>query len=204
MKKKQIPNIFEISDRQALKILLKSLKEFDSLWEEHCENTEDDLSLLLKSHLVAEHLLEEILNRCMPNPKTLLKKSSFSYKILLLEALNIMPGENIYRKLKTFNMLRNDAVHALFKEYSEKKVKRIDSDLGLKPHPKKGKELRDVCSEILDYLSTMKIIVNTFPLISVCRSNDALFAKDKSYKHFLPMLKIAFSEYRKIIKYMKL
>ena len=95
--------VFKISKEDAQRISLKESSEMNSFWRKHCAKISDPLTLIVKSHLFIENLLNEILTLCLPNSKAILAKSTFSYKIMLFESLNLAPNNQLVRKIRKVN-----------------------------------------------------------------------------------------------------
>jgi len=72
----------------------------------------DELSMVLRSHLYIESLLDEIITRKLPNPNKLKGKNNlkFSFKVDLAEALGILP-EDYASSIRGFNGIRNNFSH---------------------------------------------------------------------------------------------
>ncbi|OGH84919.1 MAG: hypothetical protein A2493_00395 [Candidatus Magasanikbacteria bacterium RIFOXYC12_FULL_33_11] len=80
------------------------------------------LIFVLRSHLIIEYFLEKIINQ-----KTSIKlkgKETFYTKILVIEAINLIP-EEIIKAIKELNTLRNKIGHELDYEIKEKDTLRL-------------------------------------------------------------------------------
>jgi hypothetical protein len=198
------PNIYGLSKKQVEQISLQDKIKSDTLWEKYCKNTKDELSLFLKCHLLIEKSIDEILTLRLPNPKLLLEKSSFSQKITLLETLNIMFDQNIYKKLKTINRLRNYYVHYLSKDFSKKELQKIVKGLGIDTKVLNFNSILKVLRELLGYLDATKTLISLFPFLLLSVSNNDLIKKDKCFELCKPIIHKIYPEVLEILDNLKI
>lgn len=163
MPNNKISNIYGISKEKAEEISSQAMKESNALWEKHCKNIKDELALFLKSHLIIERYVDEILALALPNAKSILEKSGFARKIILLEALNLMPDQDIYVKLRTINKLRNYYAHYLDKKFSQEEEQKIIKGLGIKEKSLNFNDILKVLHGLFGYLNATKTFMALFP-----------------------------------------
>jgi len=203
MQKNKI-SIYEISEKEANEITLKAKIEMDSFWKKHCAKIKDPLTLTIKGHLFIENCINEILEQSIPNPKKLLKNSSFNNKIVLYDALNLCPDKNFTKKLIAINKLRNHYAHNLEKKLSKKKMLEIAKALNIKSKTLTLKEISATLENIIGYLHALKNMGELFPFVFSCQSNYSRFNKDKVFKYCWQIIKKSIPEIKSIISNMKM
>ena len=87
----------------------------------HLGGVEDEALFVIKSHLVAESLLYQIIEKFMPNPSALNDaRLSFPQLLSVVQAFRHIPHEQwIWTSLRKLNSLRNEYAHRLNSEKLE-------------------------------------------------------------------------------------
>lgn len=196
-------HIYELSEEQTQEISQQIMKEEHELWEKHCGG-KDILSSFLKAHLLIEKQLDEVLTLCLPKPKKLLDKSTFAQKILLIEALNVLPNKDFYKKLRAINKLRNYYVHHLDEKFDQKDSESIASDLGINTKELNSKDILVVSNWVFGFLSGIKTVMDLFPFISNSMRNWESMEKDKCFLLCAPIIKGVYPEVNKIMQNLKI
>lgn len=208
MTKNKISNeaVFKISKEDAKKISLEDKREMDAFWGRHCASITDPLTLIVKCHLFIESSVNELLTHCLPNPRRILEKSSFSFKLHLFEALNLSPNKILVKKIREINKLRNDFVHDLDKKLTTKDIKEITKDLRVDPSATPLQKLLSVLHYIIGYLHALKTMEKIFPFALICVRNKKILNRDKGYIHSKGKFRevYPYKEIREILENLKL
>ncbi|MDH4358484.1 MAG: hypothetical protein OEV37_00845 [Candidatus Berkelbacteria bacterium] len=154
---------------------VKELREFKA----YINNTGDDLSVILKSHLFVEILINRIILLVIPHPKRI-EDQRFSEKIKLLSDLDYFPhGWELYEKLNALNKIRNGFAHNYKNEIDRKHLETLSGCLKKTLSPI---ERFKIGSEILmnSLLFTIELCT-LFPFIQSCSINAKLFRRDPGF-----------------------
>jgi hypothetical protein len=80
---------------------------------------------LLQAHLYFDHVITRMLEEALPNPDAMkLRRTSFSHKVQLLSAMNLLPS-SLIPPVEFINGLRNKIAHELNFEISDDAVNNL-------------------------------------------------------------------------------
>lgn len=170
-----------LTPKTAQRIKTSEGKKFDIFLKKHILENKDNLSVVLKSHLFIEGLLDEMLKSSVPHPNKFLEKK-FSEKVSILEALGFFDSRPLIKeKIVGLNKLRNDYAHDL--DYT---IKNKDLDILLK-ETKIGKrnsirkKLMRSLSGLMGYLQALSAVNKQIPFFMASARGKSIYLKDKGY-----------------------
>lgn len=156
---------------------MKYKKATDAFYSTHIKGNHDILSIVLKSHLYVEFIIDEILKLVLINPNKILKKR-FSDKIDLFESLDLVTPD-IYKKLRILNGIRNKFSHDLNYSFTRNDF----SDLRASNEQNKPNvALLKFVDFLIGYLHAFKGVYETIPFVFTCAKNKAIFNRDVNFK----------------------
>lgn len=176
--KKAKKELFKIADRKAKSLDLKIESEIKTFWKKHCSRKTDELTIVLKCHLFIESCLDDLISLALPNPKSILEKSSFFQKIILFEALNFSTDKSLVKKLAAINKIRNGYIHNLDRSFTKKELVWLKRNLDVKTKKLSFKDILANLHYLIGYFHAERTITKTFPFITNLKRNDTLIEKD--------------------------
>lgn len=98
-------------------------------------SADQTVSLVLRTHLIAEGILDEIIETQLPKGKSITKSGrfTFAHKLTLVSSFNII-DQDIIETVRALNSLRNKLSHNLHESVSEDEVVELVSHM-----PSEGK-----------------------------------------------------------------
>lgn len=169
-----------ISISKAKALALKDKEAMDKFYKKHWLSNvgNEEITIILKSHLYIENLIDEILSYVLPNPQKILNYK-FSSKVDMFEVLNITPSKLIIEKIREVNKIRNAFSHNLNEKLLKSDLGVLIKGIKIKKDGSSVVKLRAVFMYIIGYLHAFRTICKLFPfaiLFSACKEN---FKKDK-------------------------
>ncbi|MDE1259014.1 hypothetical protein [Vibrio aestuarianus] len=100
-------------------------------FESSIKNENDPTMLVLKVHLFAENIFENLIALKLPRGDRLVDKGNLSFhqKLTLVDALNIVPDE-VISSFRFLNKLRNQFAHDLDAQITHNDLVKLGSPLG--------------------------------------------------------------------------
>ena len=170
-----------ISINKAKALALKEKQAMDKFykkyWLDYAGN--EQLTIILKTHLYIENLIDEILSYLLPNSRKILNYK-FSSKVDILEALNVTPSKLIIEKIRQINKIRNDFSHNLNKRISKSDLEILIKDIKIRKKHSNFKKFRNVLMWTVGYLHAFRTILRLFPFTTLYITNKEIFQKDKA------------------------
>lgn len=167
--------------------LLEKIKKQHSLHDINLKqffdylNASDELSLVLKSHLEVEKIINNLILIILPKPSKIIKEYTFTQKINLLEALNMFPKPLIYEKLRKLNDIRNDFSHEQKSTLKEEDVLVLEKGYDAKAESVQKRYISSIY-RIIGYLLAIHDANLVLPYLESCQRNNAILARDPGYK----------------------
>jgi len=100
--------------------------------------------MLMQTHLLTEHYLNQIISICLERGEKLIKKGNLNYsqKIVVVESLDKI-SDRLIQSLKDLNSIRNKCAHEIDKDISLSDIDRIGRNFGKDFVPKRKKHIND-------------------------------------------------------------
>lgn len=159
------------------KIAKQSEKKWEQFYQKYWRK-DDTLTIVLKSHLFIENLLDEIFSLSIPNPSHIIEMKFYD-KIRIFEALNFSSSE-IVAKLLAINSIRNKYSHNLKFEIKTKDIQQLIKNLDTKGMNNQTK-LKYGIVYTISYLHAIIAIIKIIPFSNTCVRNNKIFKKEKGY-----------------------
>jgi|GEM_PF-1633917 len=169
-----------LTKKTAIRLSKKALNETDLFLKNQIKKTDDPLSVVIKSHLYVESLLNQIITLVFPVPKPILNKN-FSYKIDSLLSLDLFPSTEILRKLQHLNILRNKFAHNYKYKILSKDIEPLLMGVKLNKKISNNLKLRNALAYIVMYLEALKNVYQVLPFSFLLYSFDKVFSRDMTY-----------------------
>jgi len=173
---------YDIKIREKIKDLQdlaeRETKEFTDYFK-----GQDDISIVLKSHLYIESIINNIFKLVFPSDSKI-ADLTFSKKIDVLESLDLSVNKRLVIILRGLNKLRNNFAHNYKYELKEEDIARMGHIL---PHRKIKKNLRlkyrlnSLIYYAIGHLHFIRAFEDIYPFFSACLRNDSIFKRDKFY-----------------------
>jgi len=163
----------------------------------------EEITIILKSHLYIENLIDEILSCALPNPKKILNYK-FSSKVDLLEALGVFPSALAIEKIREINRIRNVFSHKLNKKLSKAELGVLVKSIKIKKDSSDTVKLKTGLMFAIGYLHALRTIFKLFPFAIFSTAYKEIFKKDKGYLMVHLKKTYPWKEVRDILRSMKL
>jgi len=166
----------------GVKIFNKSIEEAMTLYNKHLKGTEDIQGLVLKTHLIVEKLINDIILLSFIQPKEIIKMK-FSVKLAIYEAMNIDFSNATIKELKILNKIRNRFAHNL--NYIIPRSTLLQLIPEDKKHELNGtvEILKSFGLYTLSFLIGTKSTLQKFPYLFICVQNRKLYEKDVGFNY---------------------
>lgn len=178
MKKRTIEEL----SKRADELYFQSEKESRDFYNKNILGSKDELSIVLKIHLYLEFNMDKLLSLAIPAPKEILKMK-FSDKLKILESINFHPiDENIIKKIKVVNTIRNKFSHKLDYKLTNEDILEISkkpNDTGQSPTQWFLKE----AAHLRGFMDAAVHITTLFPFLMNSLRNKELFKDDKKFNY---------------------
>ncbi len=172
--------VYKELSKKANTLSLSSKTRSDEFYKKYILTSKEEVSLVLKSHLYLEKVIDEILTLTLPESKKIIKMS-FLDKVTIVESMDFfIPNKVIIEKIKAINTIRNKFSHEL--DYT---LKRDDLNKLFKVHKNtKDSNLALFMKEIgylRGYLEAKINVNKLFPFLMSTMRNKNLFKDDKNF-----------------------
>lgn len=109
----------------------RTRSEFDALFVSSVQDIQDPISILLRTHLFAEAMLQHVIEAHLPRGEKVTKagRLSFAQKLVLVEALCAI-DESLATALRHLNKLRNECAHDIQRTLGDADVTKLISAFG--------------------------------------------------------------------------
>lgn len=160
------------------KIAMRDIRDFEKFQKGFLFKSKDLLTVVIRSHLYIESLLDSIILNALP---VRIKIKTFNQKVELLKALG--HTEKIIKKLTRVNNLRNKFAHDL-----KYKVTKTDAEMlfeGLKKDRTRKTNSAKIVASLsytIGYLDVTKSIDKIFPFAMAYARNEKKFSEDLGWK----------------------
>lgn len=170
----------------------KAQKEWNEQKKQIFSQKNKPLSIILKSHLVVENMIDSLLTNYNPDMKKYITEKRFGEKIDILRFCKII-DLSIYEKLKTLNKIRNGFAHDLNYKLPNKDIEPLIKGLRIKHKNKLDKVITGE-TRLTGYLMFLKNFTRHYPFIYTVIQKHDVFRKDKTYKELRKNLKKVLQE----------
>jgi hypothetical protein len=164
--------------------LLKKIKEgAKKTWQKHDKiifsNKNDSLVIVLKSHLIIENIIDDVLINFNSNAKDIINKK-FSEKVKILKYCSLI-NQYTYERLVTINSIRNQFAHNIKYIIKQKDIEPLIRNFDSN---KKGniKQLILGINHLVGYLSFLNYFTKYYPFVYTFTQKKDVFKKDKAFK----------------------
>ena len=189
-------NKYQLTKSFAERLKAEKIKETDNFYDKHIAANNDILSIVLKTHLFIENLIDEIIEKVFVKPKEIVN-SKFFFKVQIIEALGIVPT-NIINKIKTLNTIRNRFAHNINYRITLKDIKPLIDGYKFKRTDTNIIKCRYGMNAIPGYLQGVKTIYKALPFFMHSIDSKKLYKKDPTFN------KKVFNEHKKeVIKFLE-
>lgn len=167
-------------DENEAKQIAKKIDEEGALYvKKYIVPIKDDLLLVLKTHLIIEKLIEEILSAMLVKPDEIIEMNFFR-KIQIIEALGIK-NNNIIVKLKALNSLRNKFAHNLDYKIKNEDLSIFFSYSTLKRANNISLQLIQIAAWTIYFLMSAREFYLDLPFYMQCNDNKERLKRDKGF-----------------------
>lgn len=156
---------------------MKSKQEWEQFYTKHWKGA-DLLTVVLKSHLYIENLLDKFFLFCLPKPKYIIEKKFYD-KVKIFESLGLSPSDKLIQRLLALNTIRNKYAHNL--NYTPRLVdlKVLIDDIKLLKGNNRNKLTRGIVFTI-SYLHGALDAERQLPFSFACIRNKKIYNKEKA------------------------
>jgi hypothetical protein len=144
----------------------------------YVQRKDDILVTVIKTHLYAESVIDEILRLTLPEPKKITEKT-FVHKIDLLEALGLCHDKEIINKLRHLNHIRNKFSHNYNYKLTVQDISTLAKSIPETEKHKSDEKVRYSLGYIMGRLHFVRVFQEVVPFISSCVSNKKIFIRDQ-------------------------
>lgn len=170
----------KLSISEAKEIANKIKNEGEQYIKKYITNNKENLTLVLKTHLIMEKIIDEILSAALVDAKEIKEDMTFRKKISVIQALGI--GRlNIIDKLKSYNALRNKFAHNLDYAVKMEDISLFLTDSRLIKNGNVHDLLIQVSAYIIYFLMGVREYHQKFPFYISCFDNQLRFKRDKGF-----------------------
>lgn len=175
-----------LSNSEIEKIKRQALKEKKKFYKEIFSSDSAVLSIIIKSHLVVENLVDRILKFSSSHSHHVVDRMGFAQKNEILKFSSLI-NEGTYEKIKALNNIRNKFAHNVKYEPSFSEIKLLTE--GKIKNRDKHKMLIGSVQYLIGWLTFIEQISKHYPFLLILLNKSDILKKDRLYKYIEKHLK---------------